>query len=217
MNALVDAVTTDSERLDSVHDIGGSIVPALVERREATVYDFSTNDVPGATDGDRAYWRDVGDLDVYYEASMDLVAPDPIFNLYNLEWPIYTFVRPQPPAKFVFDEEGRRGMAVDSLISAGVIVSGATVRRSILSPGVFVHTGATVEGSVVMDNVDVGRGVVIRNAIIDKNVRVPSGTSIGVDPEHDRALLHLSPRRGCASQGTGDRKLGTVQPALQRW
>ncbi|MBV9325605.1 MAG: glucose-1-phosphate adenylyltransferase [Chloroflexi bacterium] len=191
-DALVDAVTADSEREDSVHDVGGSLVPMLVERGEATVYDFSTNDVPGATERDRGYWRDVGDLDIYYEANMDLVAPDPIFNLYNLQWPIYTSPRPLPPAKFVFDEEGRRGMAIDSLISVGVIISGATVRRSILSPGVFVHTGATVEGSVLMDNVEVGRGAVIRNTIIDKNVRVPSGWRIGVDPESDRARFHVS-------------------------
>jgi len=190
--ALVDAVSADSERENSAHDVGGSIVPALVEHGEATVYDFSTNEVPGATDRDRGYWRDVGDLDVYYEANMDLVAPDPIFNLYNLNWPIYALLRPLPPAKFVFDEEGRRGVAVDSLISAGVIVSGATVRRSILSPGVFVHTGASVESSVIMDSVDVGRGAIIRNTIIDKNVRVPAGARIGVDPEHDRARFHVS-------------------------
>jgi glucose-1-phosphate adenylyltransferase len=201
--ALVDAVTTDSEREDSAHDIGGSIVPALVERGEATVYDFSTNVVPGATDRDRGYWRDVGDLDSYYEANMDLVAPDPIFNLYNLSWPIYTLLRPLPPAKFVFDDDGRRGMATDSLISAGVIISGATVRRSVLSPGVFVHTGATVEGSVLMDNVDVGRGAVIRNTIIDKNVRVPSGARIGVDPERDRARYYAS-RRGIIALRKGE-------------
>jgi glucose-1-phosphate adenylyltransferase len=156
------------------------------------VYDFATNEVPGATERDRGYWRDVGDLDVYYEANMDLVAPDPTFNLYNLSWPIYTFLPPLPPAKFVFDEEGRRGMALDSLISAGVIVSGAAVRRSILSPGVFVHTGATVEGAVLMDNVEVGRGALIRNTIIDKNVFVPGGSQIGLDPARDRARFHVS-------------------------
>jgi glucose-1-phosphate adenylyltransferase len=200
--ALVDAVTADSQRDDSVHDVGGSIVPALVERGEATVYDFSTNVVPGATDRDRGYWRDVGDLDIYYEANMDLVAPDPIFNLYNSDWPIYTLVRPLPPAKFVFDEEGRRGVAVDSLISAGVIVSGASVRRSVLSPGAFVHTGALVEGSVLMDDVDVARGAVVRNTIIDKNVRVPAGARIGVDAEHDRARFHVS-RRGVVALPKG--------------
>jgi glucose-1-phosphate adenylyltransferase len=201
-SALVEAVTADSEQIDSVHDVGGSIVPELVERGEATVYDFSSNDVPGATERDRGYWRDVGDLDVYYEANMDLVAPDPIFNLYNLNWPIYTFLPPLPPAKFVFDEDGRRGLAVDSLISAGVIVSGATVRHSILSPGVFVHTGALVEGSVLMDNVEVGRGAVVRNTIIDKNVCVPGGTHIGLDAQHDRARFHVS-RRGIVALRKG--------------
>jgi glucose-1-phosphate adenylyltransferase len=200
--ALVRAVTEDAVKDDSKHDLGGSIVPEFVRRGEATVYDFNSNVVPGTTARDQGYWRDVGDLDIYYEASMDLVAPDPIFNLYNFEWPIYNFLPPLPPAKFVFDEDGRRGVAIDSLVSAGTIVSGSTVRRSVLSPGVFVHTGALVEGSVLMNGVDIGRGAVVRNAIIDKNVRVPPGTRIGVDAEHDRARFHVS-RNGIVAIAKG--------------
>ena len=191
--ALVDAVSEDADRADSKHDLGGSIIPALVERGEASVYDFRENDVPGVTQRERGYWRDVGDLDSYYESSMDLVAVDPVFNLYNREWPILNW-QPlgTPPAKFVFDDEGRRGVAVDSLVSPGVIVSGGTVRRSILSPDVRVNTGALVEGCVLMDGVQVGRGAIVRRAIVDKNVRVPPGARIGVDPEHDRARFTIS-------------------------
>jgi glucose-1-phosphate adenylyltransferase len=207
--ALVDAVTEDSETTESMHDLGGSIIPMLVRRGEASVYDFATNDVPGASERELGYWRDVGDLDSYYEASMDLVAVDPGFNLYNREWPIYS--SPQlamPPAKFVFDEEGRRGTALDSLVSPGVIVSGAMVRSSILSPGVFAHTGALVEGCVLMDDVEVGRGAVVRNAIVDKNVRIPHGARIGVDLDRDRRLFTVS-RRGVAAIGKGQR----IEPA----
>jgi glucose-1-phosphate adenylyltransferase len=203
--ALVDAVTEDSETTESMHDLGGSIIPMLVRRGEASVYDFATNDVPGASERELGYWRDVGDLDSYYEASMDLVAVDPGFNLYNREWPIYS--SPQlamPPAKFVFDDEHRRGTALDSLVSPGVIVSGATVRSSILSPGVFAHSGALVEGCVLMDDVEVGRGAVVRNAIVDKNVRIPPGARIGVDLDRDRHLFTVS-RRGVVAIGKGQK------------
>src|SRR5437763_3582824 len=150
--ALVDAVTADARMPDSPHDLGGSIIPSLVDRGEAAVYDFATNEVPGESARERGYWRDVGDLDSYYDASMDLVAVDPVFDLYNREWPIYNSPpAPLPPAKFVFDDDGRRGTALDSLVSPGVIVSGATARRSILSPGVLLHAGALVEGCVLMD------------------------------------------------------------------
>lgn len=189
---LVEAVTEDSEDPRSKHDLGGSIVPMLVSSGAASVYDFATNEVPGATPRDRAYWRDVGDLDAYYEASMDLVAVDPTFNLYNLEWPIYTWLPPLPPAKFVFDDDSRRGEAVDSLVSAGVIISGGSVRRSVLSPHVLVREGATVEGCVLMDGVDVGRGAVVRNSIIDKSVIVPPGAHIGIDQDRDRARFTVS-------------------------
>ncbi len=202
--ALIETVTSDADDPASKHDIGGSIVPMLVDRGEVSVYDFTNNEIPGVGGRERGYWRDVGDLDSYYDGSMDLISPEPSFNLYNRGWPIYNWLLPHPPAKFVFDEEGRRGMAVDSLVSAGAIISGGLVRRSILSPDVFVHTGATVEDSVLMDGVDVARGAVIRRAIIDKNVRVPEGARIGIDPESDARRFSTS-KRGVVTIGNGER------------
>ena len=192
-SALIDAVTRDAEDESSAHDMGGNIITAMVARGEAAVHDFMRdNDVPGSTARDRGYWRDVGTIDAYHEAHMDLISVHPIFNLYNLDWPIYTYHEPLPPAKFVFDLEDRRGMALDSMISSGVVVSGGTVRRSVLSPGAHVHSGAVVEDSVVLHNVDIGRDTVVKRAIIDKNVVIPDGTRIGVDAEHDRARFHVS-------------------------
>jgi glucose-1-phosphate adenylyltransferase len=191
-SALIDAVTRDAEDPTSRHDLGGNIVPMMVERGDAQVYDFAANEVPGATDRDRAYWRDVGTLDAYYDAHMDLVSIHPIFNLYNRRWPILTNREPFPPAKFVFEDGERVGKALDSMVCAGVVVSGATVRRSILSPGVFVHSYAEVEGSVLMHNVRVGRNAVVRNAIVDKNVEIPPGCRIGVDREEDEARFTVS-------------------------
>jgi glucose-1-phosphate adenylyltransferase len=191
-DTLIEAVSLDAKDEDSKHDLGGNIIPMLVEQGVAEVYDFADNDVPGTTDRDRGYWRDVGTLDAYYEAHMDLISVHPVFNLYNYRWPILTWHEPLPPAKFVFDQEGRRGTALDSMVSAGVIVSGGTVRRSILSPRVKVHQGALVEGSVLMHDVDVGRGAVVRNAIVDKNVQIPEGAQIGVDAERDRERFVVS-------------------------
>lgn len=176
---LLDAVTADAADESSLHDLGGSIVPNFVAQGDAAYYDFTKNEVPGATEADRGYWRDVGTLDAYYEAHMDLISPVPIFNLYNRDWPIHTWHPPLPPAKFVFHYGP--GQAFDSLVSAGVIVSGGTVRRSVLSPDVRVDRGAFIEGAVLLDGVRIGRNAVVRNAILDKNVEVVEGAQIGMD------------------------------------
>ena len=189
---LIDALHVDADDPASRHDMGGDIVPMLVAEGTAHVYDFAHNRVPGATPRDRGYWRDVGTLDSYYEASMDLVSVHPVFNLYNGEWPIHTASPQLPPAKFVFEEPGRTGQALDSMVSAGVIVAGGTVRRSILSPGVHVESGALVEDSVVMQDSVIGAGAVVRRAIVDKNVVIPPGARVGVDAGLDAARFSLS-------------------------
>ena len=190
--ALIDAVTEDAADRSSRHDLGGNVIPMLVSRGEAHVYDFQSNDVPGATEHERGYWRDVGTLDAYYDAHIDLVRTVPAFNLYNQDWPIYSWHENLPPAKFVGEEEGRVGRALGSMVCAGVIVSGALVRRSILSPGVRVNSYAEVERSVLLHNVEIGRRAVVRNAILDKNVRVAEGAQIGVDLDRDRERFVVS-------------------------
>jgi glucose-1-phosphate adenylyltransferase len=190
--ALIDAVTEDADDESSKHDMGGSIVPMLVDRGGAEVYDFSLNEVPGATPRDKGYWRDVGTLDAYYDAHMDLISIQPIFNLYNLDWPILSYPDPLPPAKFIFDDEERRGHAIDSMVCAGVVISGAVARRSILSPGAHLHSYSEVEDSILMHGVDVGRNAVVRRAIVDKDVRIEPGAQIGVDPDADRDRFVVS-------------------------
>jgi glucose-1-phosphate adenylyltransferase len=185
--ALIEVLRQDAADEGSIHDMGGSIMPMMVKQDAAWVYDFAENDVPGAEDRDRGYWRDVGTIDAYYDAHMDLVAVHPIFNLYNQRWPIYTHFPQLPPAKFV---EG--GLAQESIVSSGAIISGSTVRQSVISANVRIHAGAYVEGSVLMDNVQIGRGAVVRRAILDKDVVVPDGAHIGLDPEADRQRYHVS-------------------------
>ncbi|MHA7156240.1 glucose-1-phosphate adenylyltransferase [Arthrobacter sp. TMN-50] len=184
-DALVAALEEDAARLNTKHDMGGDIIPYFVERGDAAVYDFTSNDIAGSTDRDRQYWRDVGTLDSYYDANMDLISPLPLFNLYNLEWPIYTRQSVSPPAKFVRSASGGSGVAHDSIVSNGSVVSGGQVQGSILATDVFVDEGASVSGSVLMDKVSIGPGAIVRRAIIDKNVRVPAGARIGLDRELD--------------------------------
>ncbi|MEU4380846.1 glucose-1-phosphate adenylyltransferase [Micromonospora echinofusca] len=190
--ALCEAVERDAEDKTSKHDMGGSIIPMLVERGEANVYDFRDNEVPGSTDRDRGYWRDVGTLDSFYDAHMDLINVHPVFNLYNFEWPIYTGQLTYPPAKFVHQWGERVGRAVASMVSPGAVISGSLVENSVVSPKVKVHSWAHVDGAVLMEGVDIGRHAVVRRAILDKNVVVPEGAEIGVDLEKDRQRYTVS-------------------------
>lgn len=186
--ALIDALLADEHDDSSDHDMGGNIIPYFVDKGQAHVYEFMANEVPGATDRDRGYWRDVGTIDSYYEAHMDLISVHPIFNLYNRHWPIHsTETQNFPPAKFV-----QNGIAQSSMVAPGCIVSGGTVRNSILSSDVHVADGATVEGSVLLPGVRVGKGAVVRRAIIDKNAVISDGAIVGVDPERDAQRFKIS-------------------------
>jgi glucose-1-phosphate adenylyltransferase len=192
VGVLVEALREDAADESSSHDIGGDLIPRLVRGGGAHVYEFANNRVPGDSERVRGYWRDVGTLDAYYDAHLDLVQPLPVFNLYNGQWPIYTLGRSLPPAKLVTDE-GHEPNLANSLLSHGVIVSGATVRDSVLSPGVRVERGAVVDGAVLLDDVTIGRGAVVRRAIVDKNVRVPDGWRFGEDPGVDAERFTVSP------------------------
>ena len=189
---LLQMVYEDAQRPDSSHDFGKDILPRLIGSSAMYAYDFKTNRVPGQAENQPTYWRDVGTLDAYYEANMDMRAIDPPIDIYNRAWPLRTAGYSDPPAKFAFDDEGRRGMAVDSIIAGGSIISGGTVRRSVLGRFVRVHSHAEVEDCVVFDNVDIGRDCKIRRAIIEKHVRIPPGTVIGYDAAEDAKRYHLT-------------------------
>lgn len=194
--ALDKLLHQDAAMEESGHDFGHNVLPlAMNEGYKVMAYDFATNPIPGE-EGPNTYWRDVGTLDSYWEANMDLVAVKPEFDLYNYEWPLRTSAEFSPPAKFVHEEDGRRGQAFNSLVAGGVIISGATLRRSVLSRRVRVHSHSLVENSVLMDNCEVGRHCHIRNAILDKNVVVKAGTQIGVNLDEDRARGFKVSERG---------------------
>ena len=185
--ALIDAIEHDGTLEDSAHDMGGDIIPYMVSRDDASVYDFTFNEIPGSTERDHSYWRDVGTIESYYESHMDLISVMPVFNLYNSDWPIHTQQVNLPPAKFVHDGEGNQGRTTDSIVSLGTVISGGIVERSVVSPGVRVHSRALITDSVLLDDVQVGRDCTVRKAILDKSVVVADGASIGVDRERDIA------------------------------
>jgi len=184
---LLDLLTKDAKDPKSRHDFGMDILPKLAGKDPMYAYNFETNRIPGDSGDSFPYWRDVGTIDAYYEANMDLNHVKPELNLYNREWPVRSTSYPDPPAKFVFDEDGRRGEAIDSIVSGGCILSGGLVRKSVLGRSVRVNTGAQVEGCVIMDNCDIGRRAKLQRAILDKNVRIPADTEVGYDLEADRS------------------------------
>jgi glucose-1-phosphate adenylyltransferase len=189
---LLKELYSDGVREDSAHDFGRDILPGLIGKVPMYAYDFQTNRIPGDPPGQPVYWRDVGTIDAYYDASMDLRSVEPVLNLYNRQWPLRTAGYQDPPAKFTFDEDGRRGQAIDSIVSGGAILSGGFVRRSIIGRSVRVHTGAVIEDSVIFDGCDIGRHSKIRRAILDKNVRVPENAMIGYDLEKDSEFHYVT-------------------------
>lgn len=202
-DALIDAVIRDGDRPDSNHDMGGDIIPDFVARGEAGVYDFSRNDVPGSTDRDRYYWRDVGTIDSFFEAHQDLISALPVFNLYNREWPIFSQVLNSPPAKIVRDGRGALGTTIDSIVSLGSVISGAHLERSVLGPWAKVDSGAKVVDSVVFERAVIEPNAFVGRAILDKDVVVAEGARIGVEPARDRARGFTVTESGITVVGKG--------------
>ena len=200
---LIETLHKDAADEDSEHGIGGGIIPRLVRERAAHLYDFRRNAVPGADPGDPHYWRELGTIDSYFNAHMDLCAAQPVFDLYNERWPILTQVPCQPPAKFAHSGGDQAGQAVDSVVSNGVIVSGGLIRNSVLSPGARVESRARVDRAVILDNSHVHRRAVVRNAILDKNVAVLDGAEVGVDKDRDRARGFVVSAGGVTVVGKG--------------
>ncbi|MDQ4137940.1 MAG: sugar phosphate nucleotidyltransferase, partial [Actinomycetota bacterium] len=184
---LIEGVLRDGENPDSNHDMGGDLIPDFVSRGEAAVYDFKNNDVPGSTERDRYYWRDVGTIESFFDAHQDLISTLPVFNLYNRKWPIFSQQLNSPPAKFVRDSEGRLGEVVDSIVSLGCVVSGSSVVRSVVGPWSTITGGAQVTDTVAFERVRVGAGAVVSKAILDKDIVICPGATVGVDPELDRS------------------------------
>jgi glucose-1-phosphate adenylyltransferase len=180
-DVLIPALLKDAEDPNSSHDFGKDILPKMADEYRVYSFDFVDENKKEAL-----YWRDVGTLEAFYEANMDITSVSPVFNLYDAEWPIRTHQRQYPPAKFVFAEAGRTGTALDSIVSAGCIVSGSTVKNSVLSPDVRINSYSEIDDSILFSHVNVGRHCRVRKAIIDRDVHIPEGTTIGYDPEADR-------------------------------
>ncbi len=191
-DVLVTELRRDAANPDSDHDFGKNILPEMIHEHPIFAYDFFSNVVPGELPENRGYWRDVGSIEAYYEANMDLRSVKPALNLYNYQWPLRTAEYPQGPSKFTFDEEGRRGHALNSVVSEGCILAGGEVVNTVLGRRVFIDNGAVVQDSIVMDGCHIGAGAKIKRAIIDKNARVPAGAKIGFDVEQDRDRFHVS-------------------------
>jgi glucose-1-phosphate adenylyltransferase len=186
-SVLMDHLEADAQQSASHHDFGGDILPQIIDQVPAYAYDFRLGRLPGEEYEEQStYWRDVGTLDAFYEANLDLRSIAPSLNLYNPHWPIRSGASSLPPAKFTFNEDGRRGMGLQSVVAEGSIISGGTVVDSVLGRNVFVHSYSLVEASVLMDNCHIHRNARVRRAIIDKNVHVPSGEEIGYNLERDR-------------------------------
>jgi glucose-1-phosphate adenylyltransferase len=189
---LAEALESDSHA-ESHHDFGRNVIPGMLQTNRVYAYDFSRNRIPGVTElGEHAYWRDVGTVEAYYEANLDLKNVVPHFNLYNWEWPILSANYPDPPSKMVFDDPHRRGVVLQSILSSGCVISGGFVKDSVLGRNVWVEEGAEVRDSILFDNVYVGKGARIQRAIIDKNVRVADGDHIGHDLGRDTVRHHVS-------------------------
>ncbi|MBC7724491.1 MAG: glucose-1-phosphate adenylyltransferase [Burkholderiaceae bacterium] len=202
-DVLMDAVIRDGEVPDSNHDMGGDIVPWFVSQNDAAVYDLNRNEVPGATDRDRYYWRDVGTIESFFDAHQDLISALPIFNLYNSQWPIFSQQLNSPPAKFVRDSSGNLGTTIDSIVSLGSLLSGAHIERSVLGPWAVIEGGASVVDSIIFDRVHIGPGAHIRRAILDKEVVVDAGATLGFDADLDRARGFTVTETGITVVGKG--------------
>jgi len=192
---LVRELLADSKLEHSQHDFGRDILPSIYNHHPVYVYDFQTNRIRGEAEGAEGYWRDIGTLEAFYEANMDICAVTPQFNLYNTKWPLRTVNWNLPPAKFVFgkgDGDHRRGIAEDSIVSEGCILSGGRAVRTVMSPGCMIHSHAKVSDSILFPQVNIGGGAVVHRAIIEKGVHIPPGFQIGVDLDEDRKRFHVT-------------------------